>query len=211
MRVFPITEEITEGDGARLWLSDGKIIYMPPKTADKGKPAYLGPARKAGAKGYKFDRIHAAADPTLAPNEGTVREFVRIIHYYAARATNGLERPGGVLQLSRLHPTGGNMVPSRFGIGDEDMMIKTALDDAAAGHNIYTEGRTVREGCAGRGKIEDTAYVFAFVVDSDNDKDRAGTVPDGATITVESSPGNFHYGSYFPKLSRPVRRRKSTK
>ena len=43
-----------------------------------------------------------------------------------------------------------NVVPSRFQIGDVEAMVKVAIDDANAGHNVYIEARTVR--CELRGK-----------------------------------------------------------
>ena len=73
-------------------------------------------------------------------------------------------------------------------------MVKVAIDDANAGHNVYVEARTVRPELRGkrRGAIEDTVWVLGFVVDSDADKGKAGNVTAEPTLEVETSPGNRH-------------------
>jgi hypothetical protein len=163
MKVFPVTEEIAEGDGTRVWLSDGRIIYLPPirSAANKGR--------------YKLEGmvLHAVADRSAAPNPETVREFLRHFHYYAARATDGLEQPGS-LQMSRQHPNEEKIIPDRYRIGDLEVSIDVALASAAHS-NVWIEGRTVG-GLQGtqRGTVEDTRWVFALVIDSDNDKGMAG-------------------------------------
>ena len=87
------------------------------------------------------------------------------------------------------------MVPSRFEIGDVEAMVKVAIDDAGAGHNVYIEARTVRCELRGkrRGAINDTVWVLGFVVDSDADKDKAGNITATPTLEVETSPGNSHF------------------
>jgi len=124
-------------------------------------------------------------------DELTVREFLRAIHEQAAHAFTGIAQPG-YLQLSRLHPNSKTLVPYQFEIGDVDRMVKTALTDAAAGHNVYIEGRTVL-GVTGknRGGLENTRGVFAFIVDSDGDKGKAGNL-NGVqpSMIIETSPGN---------------------
>ena len=54
-------------------------------------------------------------------------------------------------------------------------MTQDAIAFGATGHNVYIEGRTVRADLRGnkRGDFKDTAWVFALVIDSDNDKGRA--------------------------------------
>src|SRR5687768_10147894 len=89
-----------------------------------------------------------------------VRSFISIIHTHAAGALAGAHRPG-LLQLVRIHPESETAVTSRFRIGDIDGMAEAALADAAAGHNVYVEGRTVAETTRGRGGKGDTRGVFA--------------------------------------------------
>src|SRR5262245_43184088 len=73
-------------------------------------------------------------------------------------------------------------------------MVKTAVDDAAAGHNVYIEARTVRAELRGkkRGSIADTVLVFGLVVDADADKGKAGRTIAEPTLRVETSHGNHH-------------------
>ena len=82
-------------------------------------------------------------------------------------------------------------------------MVKTAVNDANAGFNVYVEPRTLRADLRGssRGTLDDTVFVFAVVVDADNDKGKGGRILARPTITVETSPGNFHYWYLF---DRPV-------
>src|SRR5215831_9874143 len=129
-----------------------------------------------------------------AVDEAEVRRFLEIISAHAAQVVNGADRTG-VLQLYRVNPADEDMtVPSRFEIGDVETMVKTAIDDANAGHNVYIEARTVRTELRGlqRGAINDTVWVLGFVVDSDADKNMAGNVTAEPTLEVETSPGNGH-------------------
>jgi hypothetical protein len=126
----------------------------------------------------------------------TVREFVTTIAAQAKAALKGMAKPG-YLQISRLHPESEKLVPSRYKLDDVERMIDDAIAAASAGHNVYVEGRTIREDAArgnGRGTIEATAAVFALVADSDADK-QMGWEPNGVTPTmcVETSPGNFQF------------------
>jgi AAA domain len=131
---------------------------------------------------------------TAGVHTSTVREFLQIISDQAKAATAGLGRPG-VLQMSRLHPASEQLVPSRYMIGDVEHMVEAAISDSEAGHNVYIEGRTVREDLRGngRGKIEDTRAVFAIVIDSDADKDMGWHPSVPPSLTVATSPGNFQY------------------
>ena len=107
-------------------------------------------------------------------DEATVRQFIELISEHAKEAINGAGQPG-FLQLCRINPLDDkSVVPSRFEIGDVEHMVQTATGDAAAGHNVYIEARTVREGLRGnkRGRLEDTAWVFGLVADCDADKDK---------------------------------------
>jgi hypothetical protein len=129
-----------------------------------------------------------------AVDEAEVRRFLEIISAHAAQVVNGADRTG-VLQLYRVNPADEDMtVPSRFEIGDVETMVKTAIDDANAGHNVYIEARTVRTELRGlqRGAINDTVWVLGFVIDSDADKNMAGNVTAEPTLEVETSPGNGH-------------------
>lgn len=76
-------------------------------------------------------------------------------------------------------------------------MVKAAIADSGAGHNVYIEARTVRPlSGSKRGTLKDTVTVFALVIDSDADKDE-GWEPPGAgkqpSIVVETSPGNRQF------------------
>jgi hypothetical protein len=130
-------------------------------------------------------------------DEPTVRKFLELLHTRAAAALSHERRPG-LLQLVSKDPDGG-LSYSSFGIGDVDSMLEAALIDARAGRNVYIEPRTVRPGRPkerrpGRGKADATIGLFAFVIDSDADKERAGRVDhiDGDATIVETSPGNRH-------------------
>jgi AAA domain-containing protein/IclR-like helix-turn-helix domain-containing protein len=124
----------------------------------------------------------------------TVREFMHAICSQAKAALVGVDNPG-LLQLSRLHPTSQNLVPSRFMLDDVERMIEAAVIDSEAGHNVYVEGRTVRADLHGnnRGALADTVGVFALVVDSDADTGKAWVPTVPVSMTVETSPGNFQY------------------
>ena len=130
------------------------------------------------------------------PDPRAVRECIQAI---AAQAKSALSTGtnSGLLQLSRLHPTSENPVPTRYALDDIEDMIKAAIVDCEAGHNVYVEGRLVPASLRGseRGKLEVTIAVFALVIDSDADKGMGWTPP--ATVrpsmTVETSPGNFQF------------------
>jgi AAA domain/RepB DNA-primase from phage plasmid/IclR helix-turn-helix domain len=156
--------------------------------------------------------------PGATTNTTTVREFMHIIAAQAKAALAAKAEaianataaepdkaqaplPVSFLQLSRLHPsdddgTGdANPVPSRFMLDDVERMIAAAVADSENGHNVYVEGRTVREGLQGRkrGGFEDTVAVFAYTVDGDADKGMGWTPTVPVSMTVETSPGNFHH------------------
>ena len=78
-------------------------------------------------------------------------------------------------------------------------MIKTAIGDAAAGHNVYIEARTVRADLRGnqRGTLTDTVLVFGLVADCDADKGKGGNITVRPSLVIETSPGNFHYWYLF--------------
>src|SRR5262245_56346322 len=85
-------------------------------------------------------------------------------------------------------------------------MIHDAVNASTAGHNVYVEARTVMEGLSGkdRGRAEDTAALFALVVDSDNDTGKGWqpTVP--VSLAVETSPGNAQYWFFFEHAIDPA-------
>jgi RepB DNA-primase from phage plasmid len=147
-------------------------------------------------------------DPCLA-DEGTVRQFIRIISQHAARAING-GGSTGVLQLYRVNPLDeNNTVPSRFRLDDVEQMVQTALNDAAAGHNVYIEARTVSLSVNGkkRGTEKDTVWVLGLVVDSDADKNMAGNVTAKPSLVVETSRGNYHLWYLFDQAISAARGR----
>ena len=61
--------------------------------------------------------------------------------------------------------------------------------------NVYIEARTVRAELRGnvRGTLDDTELVLALVVDADHDKGKGGVIVARPSLTVETSPGNFHH------------------
>src|SRR5262249_47632844 len=87
-----------------------------------------------------------------------------------------------------------------------------AVGDSEAGHNVYIEGRTVREDLRGngRGTLAETRAVFALVIDSDADKGM-GWTPTPTTrpsMTVETSPGNFQFWFFLREAVDPPRAKK---
>src|SRR5262249_2160172 len=136
----------------------------------------------------------------------TVRDFMLTIAAQAKAALAGVKNPG-YLQMSRLHRTSEKLVPSRYRLDDVERMISEAIAAWEAGYNVYIEGRTIREDSArgnGHGKLEDTAAVFALVVDSDNDTGKGWkpTVP--VSLTVETSPGNAQCWLFFKEALDPA-------
>jgi hypothetical protein len=128
----------------------------------------------------------------VTSHPATVSQMFEIIHRQAAYAFRGVDRPRS-LQLVRIHPLDeGKAVAQRFKIGDVDGMTEAALQDAANGHNVYIEGRTVANTVKGRGKAEDTVGVFAVVIDSDADKGKAAQLHFVPSLKVETSPGTAH-------------------
>jgi RepB DNA-primase from phage plasmid len=133
-----------------------------------------------------------------------VREFLYTIAAQARVALADLDKPG-LLQLSRLHPSSETIVPSRFVLADVELMVAAAITDCEAGHNVYLEGRTVREGLRGneRGKLSDTVAVFALVVDSDADKGMGWNPTVRPSLIVETSPDNFQYWFFLREAISP--------
>jgi hypothetical protein len=79
-----------------------------------------------------------------------VREFMAALHARAAHAFEGAIEPG-LLQLVAIHPIGTAPICLRFAIGDADQMVEAAIDNAAAGFNVFVEARTVSKFAVGRG------------------------------------------------------------
>jgi putative DNA primase/helicase len=134
-------------------------------------------------------------------DEATVRQFIGLISEHVKSVINGANPPGS-LQLCRINPLDEkSVVPSRFEIGDVEHMVLTALGDAAAGHNVYIEARTVRADLRGskRGRLEDTAWVFGLVADCDADKNKGGNITVRPSLAVETSPGNFQLWYLFTR------------
>jgi hypothetical protein len=127
-----------------------------------------------------------------------VRQFIEIISGHVKQTINGVGPPG-VLQICRINPVDESVVPNRFLFDDVEHMVKTAVGDAAAGHNVYIEARTVRSDLRGnqRGTIADTAWVFGLVADGDADKGKGGNITVRPSLVIETSPGNFHYWYLF--------------
>jgi hypothetical protein len=134
-------------------------------------------------------------------DETAVREFIEIISAHVKQVINGTASTG-VLQLCRINPADDKaVVPSRFQIDDTERMVRTAIGDAAAGHNVYIEPRTVRADLRGnkRGSLEDTAWVWGLVADCDADRGMGGNITARPSLVVETSPGNFHLWYFFTR------------
>ena len=126
-------------------------------------------------------------------DEPTIRKFTKVLHARAAAALAETDRPG-VLQLCSLAPDD-RLCTQAFSVGDVDAMVKAAIIGAEAGRNVYVEGRTVTPGLRPeeRGKTDATIGVFAFVVDRDADRGKAGCSINGnVSAIVETSAGNTH-------------------
>jgi hypothetical protein len=113
---------------------------------------------------------------TAAVDEGAVRAFLQVFSFLALKSLNGHPAPG-VLQFSQLHPHDKDIVVSRYALDAVDGMVSAAVTAAETGQNAFIEGRLVSFSAKRRGKFEDTACVFALVVDSDADKGKAWTPP----------------------------------
>jgi hypothetical protein len=147
----------------------------------------------------------------MTPDPHTVRMFFKIFAALAERSLGG-HPPPGYLQMSRKHPNDDDLVPTRYRLDNADLVERMTHDaqvDSEAGHNVYVEARFVKFSLRGkkRGGLEDTACVFALVVDSDvyqhmGWKPRAGVRP---TLTVETSPGNHQFWFFFDKAISSAR------
>jgi hypothetical protein len=82
-------------------------------------------------------------------DEATVRQFIEIISAHVRQAING-PGPPGVLQICRINPIDESVVPSRFMLDDVENMVKTAIGDATAGHNVYQRAGAREDGCTSR-------------------------------------------------------------
>lgn len=134
------------------------------------------------------------ASPASLIDDQTVRAFLEIIHAHAASALDGVSKPG-LLQLVQIHPSGPAAPSLRFDIGAVEHMTEAAVRGAKNGYNVYIEARTLAENASrkGRGSLDDTRGLFAFVVDSDGDKGKAGSLSIEPSLIIESSPGNHHF------------------
>ncbi len=135
---------------------------------------------------------------TVATDEATVKQFIEIISARAVELAKGNGK-GGALQLSTLSPVDEKMIPQRFKLDDVDGVVDVAISAANAGLNVYIEARTVHTSLRGksRGAIADTEFVFGLVIDADHDKGKGGNGVVRPSLTVETSPGNFHYWYLF--------------
>jgi hypothetical protein len=138
---------------------------------------------------------------TVAVNEGEARAFLETVSAHVVRLAQGVARPG-YLQLSRLNCRDDKLVPTRFRLDDVEGMVRATISDAEAGFNVFIEPRTVREDLRGntRGKLEDTVFVFACVVDADGDKGKSGVVIVEPSVAVETSPGNAQRWHFYDRL-----------
>ena len=90
--------------------------------------------------------LAADSDADTNPvDEVAVRDFLGLLHEQAATALDGVTSPG-VMNLLRFLPDRGFDSVFRFPVGDISGMADQAIADAAAGFNVYCEGRTVRPG-----------------------------------------------------------------
>jgi RepB DNA-primase from phage plasmid len=183
--------ELLDQYKTRLWMSDGKIIYLINGVTKSAKP------KERHSLGDMV--IHAAADPVAKPDGEHLTRFMNALHEQAARAVGDAERPG-YLQLSYLVPDG-KMISTRHKIGAVDECVQMAVSYADSG-NVYVEGRTIKPETARgiRGDAADTEWVFAFVIDADADKAKGFDLGEiQPTMTVESSPGNHHFWFFLEK------------
>jgi hypothetical protein len=140
---------------------------------------------------------------------GEVRRFCRIVIANAGRALRGL--PGrGLLQVCSLAPDGEKAPrPKRFEFDQSEDLIAHVLRRNEMGRNVYIEARTLRPDTVARGTLEETAWVFALVIDSDADKGRAWASTIAASMVVETSPGNSQHWFFYSRRSGPRRRARS--
>src|SRR5262249_3559826 len=139
-----------------------------------------------------------AAAESVRTDAREVREFVETYVAQARAATAEIKQPS-ILNMVLVNPADNDVTSIyRYALEDPSLaerMTSDAVNASRAGHNVYVEGRTVRQGFTGkeRGKLEDTVALFALVVDSDADKGIGWqpTVP--VSLAVETSPGNAHY------------------
>jgi hypothetical protein len=182
----------------------------PPITYARAVGRADGSANVLGIAAFLVSAPEPAPDPIPRQNGATgvddVREFLTVVAAQAKAAVKRLHEPG-VQQLCRLRPKKSDdedeeFVPTRYRIDDVERMIHVAMGDCAAGHNVYIEIRTVRADLTGRrrGSLNDTRWVFALVVDSDNDTGKGWTPTLIPSMTVETSPGNFQYW-YFLEIA----------
>jgi hypothetical protein len=184
--------ELLDQYETRLWMSDGKIIYLMNGVTKSAKP------KERHSLGDMV--IHASADPVAKPDGDQVTIFMKALHEMAAGAIGDAERPG-YLQLSYLVPDG-KMILTRHKIGAVDECVQMAVSYADSGQNVYVEGRTIKPETARgiRGDAADTEWVFAFVIDADADKAKGFDLGEiQPTMTVESSPGNHHFWFFLEK------------
>jgi hypothetical protein len=129
-----------------------------------------------------------AVDPDI------VREFLMHITQQAERALKHFESPG-LLQLSRARPEENKLLVTRYAITDFQRMSDDAVAFSETGFNVYIEGRTVHPNLSTnvRGNLEDTIAVFALVIDSDADKNKAWAGDVQSSMVIETSPGNAHF------------------
>jgi hypothetical protein len=135
---------------------------------------------------------------TIEVDEAIVRDFLKIVSDHVVELAKGAARPG-VLQICCLSPVDEKLIPHRFRLSDVEGKVKTAVEAAKAGLNVYLEARTVRADLRGakRGGLDDTEFVFGLVVDSDNDKGKGGTITARPSFVIETSSGNYHYWYFF--------------
>ena len=128
----------------------------------------------------------------------TIRTFVETVHTAAERALKGAKDPG-VLQLVRI-TSKETVLSTPYAIGQVDDMVDAAIQAASSGMNVYVEARTVKSRRGhGRGTVDDTVGVFAFVDDSDADTGKAGSLSIEPSLVVETSPGNQHRWLFFDR------------
>lgn len=155
--------------------------------------------RGAGREGAGEPSNSSQADVCTNPEH--IKSFLQILLAHAARALQKSDEPG-FIQVSRLHPTEERLTPTRYKITEGAAIAEQAVTHSNAGFNVYIEARTVRDDLGSRrGALHETVAVFALVIDSDADKDMAWRPTARASMTVETSPGNFQYWFL---LERPV-------
>jgi hypothetical protein len=154
-------------------------------------------------KQAEFRAVEANSETLCAYIDAVeIRAFLTIIHEHVAKLSRGAADPG-YLQLVCVDPANGKVRGARYAIGKVEAMAQAAIWHATEGFNVYIETRTIRSDWGpqnGRGGFDATSFVFALVVDNDEDKRKTSAVNIAPSLRIASSPGNSHLWLFFDQL-----------